>query len=89
MKIKELRNNFDSEVSFTDLQKAKNHYLPNAEKPCEPDDYLGDDYEYECELWQKYKTEIESADTLEELAKVLTKYSDRFDNGSEYFVKIF
>ena len=72
--MKELRNNFDKEVAFEDLQKAKNYYMPDTE-------------EFPEEV--EYAQEIEDAETLEELAHVLTKYTDMFDNGSQYFVHEF
>lgn len=51
------------------------------------DEYLGNDFEEYVKLYNQYKEEIEEAETLEELASVLNKYTDIFDNGSEYFVK--
>lgn len=72
--MKELRNNFDKEVAFDDLNKAKNYYMPDTEEF--PDE-------------EEYAQEIEEAETLEELAHVLNKYTDIFDNGSQYFVHEF
>lgn len=51
------------------------------------DEYLGNDFQEYVKLYNQYKEEIEEAETLEELASVLNKYTDIFDNGSEYFVK--
>ena len=33
--MKELRNKFDKEAVFTDLEKAKNYYYPEDNKACE------------------------------------------------------
>lgn len=72
--MKELRNNIDKDATFTDLQEAKNYYAPNLEEfP-------------EC---KKYSKEIEEAETLEELAKVLNKYTDAFGDGRNHTVKEF
>lgn len=87
--MKELRNNWDADVVFTDLQKAKNWYLPEEDVPCSKEEYLGDDYESYCTNFTEYKKEIQGADTLEELADVLNRYSDTFDNGREHTVVAF
>ena len=72
--MKELRNNVDFEVVFTDLQKAKNYYMPNLEEfP-------------EC---KEYAKEIEESETLEELAEVLNKYTDTYSDGRHHTVKEF
>ena len=75
--MKELRTKRDFEIRFTDLEKAKAYYEPNLKEF--PDD----------PMFVKYDQEIKNSQTLEELAKVLTKYSDIFGDGSEYFVKEF
>ena len=72
--MKELRNNFDKEVAFDDLNNAKNYYLPNTEEFSEE---------------KEYAQEIEEAETLEELAEVLNKYTDIFSDGRNHFVKEF
>lgn len=72
--MKELRNNIDKDTTFTDLREAKNYYAPNLEEfP-------------EC---KEYTREIEGAGTLEELAKVLNKYTDTFGDGRNHTVKEF
>ena len=76
--MKILKNNFDTEVTFTDLQEAKNWYLPKENIPCTKEEY--------CERFSEYKEEIEQSETLEELADVLSRYTEDFDNGSEYKV---
>ena len=72
--IKELRNNYDYEISFTDLEEAKKYYMPNL---------------FEFPEEKEYAEEIKNADSLEELARVLNRYTDIFDNGSSWFVKEF
>lgn len=84
--MKILKNNFDTEVAFTDLQEAKNWYLPKENIPCTKEEYLYDDYEEYCKRFSEYKEEIEQSETLEELADVLSRYTEDFDNGSEYKV---
>ena len=72
--MKELRNNVDYEAVFTDLQKAKDRYMPNLEEfP-------------EC---VEYAKEIEDAGTLEELAEVLNKYTNIFSDGRYHAIKEF
>ena len=84
--MKELRNNFDKEVVFENLDEAKKYYLPKEDKPCEIEDYLGDNYEKFCIDFNSYKKAIQEAADLEELVDVLNEWSDSFDNGTEYVV---
>lgn len=81
--MKELRNNIDVEVVFTELKEAKKWYLPKDNVPCEKEEYLGNDYEGFCKEFAEYKKEIEQSETLEELAEVLNKYTDTFGDGRE------
>ena len=46
--MKELRNKFDKEAVFTDLEKAKKYYYPEDDKACERDEYTGNNYEEYC-----------------------------------------
>ena len=87
--MKELRNNFDTEVCFSDLEEAKRYYYNDAEFPCGREEYLGDDWNDYCEQWKAYNNGIKEADSLEEFAEVLNTYTDVFDNGSEFYVKEF
>jgi DNA-binding transcriptional regulator YiaG len=82
--MKELRNEFDRETSFTDLDKAKFYYTPS--NMCDREDYLGDDWDAYVKKYNEYKTSIQDATSLEELAEVLNRYTDIFDNGTEYKV---
>lgn len=75
--------------SFDSLEKAKQYYYPTDEVDANiknPDNYSGDDFEGYLANWEEYKAEISEAKSLNELADVLTKWSDWFDNGSEYEV---
>lgn len=78
---------FDKEAVFTDLEKAKNYYYPEDNKAFARDEYTGSNYEEYCKDYKEYKEEIMKAENLEELADVLNKYTDEFDNGTEYFVE--
>ena len=81
--MKELRNNVDTEVVFTKLEDAKEWYLPKDNIPCTKEEYLGDDYEGFCKEFAEYKIEIKQAETLEELANALNKYTDTYQDGRE------
>ena len=87
--MKELRNNTDYETTFTDLQEAKEYYMPKEKTPGTIEDFLGDDWQGYCNQWQEYKNDIVNADSLEELAQVLNKYTDIFSDGREHIVKEF
>ena len=87
--MKELRNSYDKENVFDDLNKAKRYYISDLEIPCSEDEYLGDNYEIYCSEWNEYKKELEFAESLEKLAEVLNKYTDIFSDGRNYFVKEF
>lgn len=90
--MKELINSFDKEVSFTNLEDAKQYYYPNAEidkGTKNAEDFLGEPSEFPEYLkqWDEYKDAIKSAESLEELADALNKWSNIFDNGAVYSVK--
>lgn len=84
--MKELKNNVNTEVVFTKLEEAKEWYMPKDNIPCTKDEYLGDDYEGFCKEFTEYKKEIEQSQTLVELANVLNKYTDTFQDGSEELI---
>ena len=79
--MKEVRNNVDKTIIFSDLGEMKKYYLPKNNIPCVKEEYLGDDYEKFCEQYSNYKKEIEKAETLEELTDVLNRYTDIFEDG--------
>lgn len=71
--MKELKNNFDKEISLKSLEEAKKYLKPNS-------DFA------EVEHFAEYSAELEESETLEELSDVLNKYTDIFGNGSEWYV---
>lgn len=84
--MKYLRNSFDYEVEFDDLEEAKKYYTPEIELL--EDEYLGNEpFEDYVADFNAYYDEIRNAESLEELAEILTNNSDRFDNGSIFYVK--
>lgn len=87
--MKELRNNVDTEVTFNNLEDAKNWYMPKYNLPCQKEEYLGDDYELYCEQFKEYKEEIRAAESLEKLARVLNSYTDTFEDGRTHKVVVF
>lgn len=88
--MKELRNSVDYEIGFTDLEEAKAYYLPSEELDADvknPDSYIGTGaFEDYLKNWEDYKADISDADSLEDLANVLNRYTDEFGNGSSYTV---
>lgn len=84
--MKILKNSFDKETTFTSLEAAKKYYLPE-DAELSKEDYVGKDYQADDAAWREYRGEIEEAESLEELAEVLNRYSDRFGNGSSWSVK--
>ena len=82
--MKLLKNRYDNEIAFENLEEAKHYYLPKEEKPCEESEFLGQDFSSYCKEFNRYKEEISNAETLEELAEILTRYTDNFVNGSEF-----
>lgn len=94
-KMKELRNSFDKDLSFTSVEKAKEYFYP-SEKLDESikdlknyDEFNGDLEEFEnfLEQWAERKNAISLSQTLEELADALNQWTDTFDNGSRYSVR--
>ena len=75
--MKILKNGFDQEVWFDDLEMAKSYYAPVEQ--LQENEFLGDNFE-------NYVKQYNEAKTFEELAIVLNKYTDMFDNGSEWRV---
>ena len=72
--MKKLKNNVDYEAAFENLEDAKKYYMPNLKEfP-------------EC---TEYAKEIKDAETLEELAEVLNKYTDTYNDGRHHTVKEF
>lgn len=86
-----LTNNYDPDINFENLEKAKKYYYPSEEDDKDvknPDNYIGDmDFNDYLKSWEEYKKHVEGTETLEELANVLNRYADIFSNGSEYIIK--
>lgn len=77
-------NSFDKEVKFESLEEAKKYYYPEMELTEE--DYTGDNFTEYLKAWEEYKRGIKEAESLQELADVLNRYSSEFQNGSEWSV---
>ena len=87
--MKILVNNYDKEIKFEDLEEAKVYYTSKDSYLGTEDEYLGKDWEGYCEEFAEYRSKILAAESLEELAEVLNKYTDTFDNGSMWSVREF
>lgn len=90
-----LKNSFDKDIYFEDLEEAKKYFKPSEEKleehlNMDPSEFLGDpeDFEEYKNNFYWYAEKIEYAKTLEELADVLNEYSDIYGNGSRYSVEV-
>lgn len=90
-----LKNSFDKDIYFEDLDEAKKYFKPSEEEMEEylnmdPAEFLGDpeDFEEYKNNFYWYAEKIEYAKTLEELADVLNEYSDIYRNGSRYSVEV-
>ena len=95
--MKELRNKWDSELVLESLQDAKRYFTQTEKVLSELDEEIKDaeqssDFEYAKQLKDlrevtlEYNSEIEESKSLEELAKVLNRYTDILGNGTEYYV---
>lgn len=73
------------ELEFDNLEKAKRYFMPTDN--FEEEDYIGDDYKNDKSRYIQYQDEIETSESLEELAYVLNKYTDIFGNGIQYIIK--
>lgn len=88
MTIKTLKNNYDKEIEFENLEEAKAYFLISEEQLKDlTDNYEGDDFEYNKKRVLQREQDIKDANDLEELADVLNDYSDNYDNGSTWFVQ--
>lgn len=83
--MKILKNSHDTELMICDLEEAKAYFDLT---PPNEDDYIGNvPFEICKKEFDEYVSDIKGAESLEELAQVLNKYSDNFGDGSEYTVK--
>lgn len=86
----ELINNFDKEICFEDLEKAKKYFIPGVGVDSDirsGGEYLGNDPKAYTARWDKYVEDIKNAKDLRELCNVLNRETDEFGNGSEWAVK--
>ena len=77
--FRELRNNFDKEICFSNLEDAKAYYTPSLEECSETTD----------DRFTDYIEKIKDAESLDELADVLNEYTDVCNNGSTWYVREF
>lgn len=85
---KVLRDRIDNELSFDNLDQAKN-YFNTTDDILNRDDWLGTDTEFEeyQRTVKEYIDQISNASSLEELADVLNEYEPLlFDAGHKYYI---
>lgn len=85
---KELRDHADNELSFDNLDTAKN-YFSLIDDILNRDDWLGTDTEYDEYLntIKEYIDQISNASSLDELVDVLNEYEPLlFDAGHKYYI---
>ena len=85
---KELRDHTDNELSFDNLDTAKN-YFSLIDDILNRDDWLGTDTEYDEYLntIKEYIDQISNASSLDELVDVLNEYEPLlFDAGHKYYI---
>lgn len=83
--MKKIVNNVDRELVFYDLEEAKKYFSTGQDEPVE-NEYLGEDFPGYCQKYAEYLADIESSETLEELAGVLNSSSDEFEDGRSWKV---
>ena len=83
-----LINNNNTEIVFyeNELQKAKEYYLPNSNILLK-EDYIGNNYESYVKQYKDYIDAINTCNDIVELCNVLNRYTDLFNNGTEYSIK--
>ena len=86
--MKYLINNNNTEIVFyeNELQKAKEYYLPNSNILLK-ENYIGNNYESYVKQYKDYVKEIDACNDIVELCDVLNRYTDLFNNGTEYIIK--
>lgn len=83
-----LINNNNTEIVFyeNELQKAKEYYLPNSNILLK-ENYIGNNYESFAKQYKDYIDAICTCNDIVELCDVLNRYTDLFNNGTEYIIK--
>ena len=86
--MKYLINNNNTEIVFyeNELQKAKEYYLPNSNILIK-ENYIGNNYESYVKQYNDYIDAICTCNDIVELCDVLNRYTDLFNNGTEYIIK--
>lgn len=86
--MKYLINNNNTEIVFyeNELQKAKEYYLPNSNILLK-ENYIGNNYESYEKQYKDYIDAICTCNDIVELCDVLNRYTDLFNNGTEYIIK--
>ena len=83
-----LINNNNTEIVFyeNELQKAKEYYLPNSNILLK-ENYIGNNYESYVKQYKDYIDAICTCNDIVELCDVLNRYTDLFNNGTNFKVK--
>ena len=86
--MKYLINNNNKEIVFyeSELQKAKEQFLPNSNILLK-ENYIGNNYESYVKQYKDYIDAISTCNDIVELCDVLNRYTDLFNNGTEYIIK--
>lgn len=90
--MKELRNTHDKSIDYSSLEEAKGYFacdISEAAKAEASEDFIGQDFESYWQEYVQYAQGIESAETLEQLCEALNWGTDKFDNGSIYYIHEF
>lgn len=83
-----LINNNNTEIVFyeNELKKAKEYYLPNSNILLK-ENYIGNNYESYVKQYKDYIDAICTCNDIVELCDVLNRYTDLFNNGTNFKVK--
>ena len=83
-----LINNNNTEIVFyeNELQKAKEYFLPNSNILLK-ENYIGNNYKSFVKQYKDYIDAICTCNDIVELCDVLNRYTDLFNNGTEYSIK--
>ena len=86
--MKYLINNNNTEIVFyeNELQKAKEYFLPNSNILLK-ENYIGNNYESFVKQYKDYIDAICTCNDIVELCDVLNRYTDLFNNGTNFKVK--
>ena len=86
--MKYLINNNNTEIVFyeNEIEKAKEYYLPNSNILIK-ENYIGNNYEYYVKQYKDYIDAICTCNDIVELCDVLNRYTDLFNNGTNFKIK--